>query len=424
MINKLIRTNLLILIITLVSQYTFSQISIVESTYTSWEGITYDTYLIESNYTVIHIDKNEIEDEQLLDLETMEKIINRVDGIYGFYTDNLGYEPAGGNSAYSNKCDVFFGPPSCGSGCGMIGSKGVEVGLTFQNIFYSLKYNLNVNRDVIIGYEMGRNFFTFGSKVLFPYTPGTDEKNGGFAEAFANMMYLYAFDQIMDNPEQRHLNETLMNFKWHLKSYRGYINDTTANPYNSWAKWEKEGVLDPNRGTGGHLNPAYHSSGILMGIFDTFGKENLFPSFFNELRNRPDVVTIEDALSNIAYSTAKSLNKNLVPFFKNVLRFNLNPDVEVEINTFPSVESKLIRDEQLLWFLSPFEKINLNLRSTNYLVDGMTYKLIIDGNEYSSTIDGNNVLEYNILKGVNEKNVTCQLLNNGQVVDSFDVLLK
>lgn len=408
-------------------QNSYSQITVVNSTYTSWAGITYETYLIESNYTVIHIDKNELEPGQIDDIETMTKVVDRVERIYKFYVDNLGFEPPGGNPLYSYKADVFFGPPSCGAACGIVGAKGIEAGIGLQNIFYNLKYNLNVNTDVVIGWEFGRNFFTFGSKILFPYTPGTDEKHGGFPEAFASIMYLYAFDEIMDNEEQRTLNETLMNIKWNLQIFHGYINDTTANPYNSWATWEKHGTQDPNRGKDGlndHIAPSYHSAGMITGIFETFGRNNLFPNFFHELFQRPDAITIEDALSNIAYSASKSLNKNLVPFFKNVLRFNLNPDIEQEINTFPAVESKLIRDEKILWFLSPFEKINLNIRSTNYLTDGVTYKLIIDGEEYSSSLHGNNTFDYNVLKGKNEKTVICQLLDNGQIIDSFEVLLK
>ena len=424
--NRLGKLALGVIFLFFFIQNSFSQITIVNSTYTSWAGITYETYLIESNYTVIHIDKNELEPGQIDDIETMTKVVDRVERIYKFYADNLGFEPPGGNPNYSFKADVFFGPPSCGSGCGIVGAKGIEVS-GFKNIFYNLKYNLNVNRDVILGWEFGRNFFTFGSKILFPYTSGTDEKHGGFPEAFASIMYLYAFDELMDNPEQRELNETLMNIKWNLQIFHGYINDTTANPYNSWAKWEKHGTQDPNRGTDGFnddLAPSYHSAGMITGMFETFGREKLFPNFFLELFKRPDAVTIEDALSNIAYSASKSLNKNLVPFFKNVLRFNLNPNIEQEINTFPAVESKLVRDEQILWFLSPFEKINLNIRSTNYLIDGMTYKLIIDGEEYSSSLHGNNTFDYNVLKGKNEKTIICQLLDNDQIIDSFEVLLK
>ena len=52
----------------------------------------------------------------------------------------------------------FFGNPSCGAGCGLVGSKGIEVS-GFQNIFFNLKYDLNVNRDVIIAYEFGKEFF-------------------------------------------------------------------------------------------------------------------------------------------------------------------------------------------------------------------------------------------------------------------------
>lgn len=419
-----LRFYLLVTLMSLLGLETFSQIKLLEETYQTFDGRKVNVWLIEGEKVVLNIDKKEITSEQLADLSTLSKLLERTDKLYNFYLKNMGFEPPGGNVKYSNKCNVFLGNPSCGSGCGRVGAKGIEVS-GFNNIFFNLKYNLNVNRDVIIGYEFGRNFFTFSDKILFPFSPNTDEKNGGFAEAFADLMYLYAFDEVMTDPSQRELNETLLNIPWALKGFRGYINDTTATPYNCFAKWEKLGVIDPNRNSATwHGYAAYPSQTALVGIFETFDKNLLFPQFFQILRKRPSVRTIEDALSNIAYSTSLAMNQNLAPFFKNVLKFKINADIDTLINKLPNRESFLVKDESLLWFLSPFETINLNLRSTNYLSDNATYRILIDGEIISENKNGNNVLKYELLNGENQKEIVCQLFINGIKKDEFRTVIK
>ena len=69
----------------------------------------------------------------------------------------------------------------------------------------------------------------------------------GFAEGFASLMVLYGFNEIMTDPAQRHLNETLINLSRSLDTHYAYRNDLTATPWNSWARWEKSGLLDPSR---------------------------------------------------------------------------------------------------------------------------------------------------------------------------------
>lgn len=301
----------------------------------------------------------------------------------------------------------------------MIGSKGIEVS-GFENIFYNLKYDLNVNRDVIIGYEFGRNFFDFSDKILFPFKPNSNERNGGFAEAFADIMYLYAYDEIITNPNERELNETILNLNSNKSWYMGYINDSTANPYNSFAKWEYDGIIDPNRGQAGHENPAYPGKTALFATIDIFGKSKMFPDFFNLIRNQPKVNSIEDALSNIAFAASKALNANLNAFFQNVLKFNLNTNTINEIEKFPSLESKLIKDLDLLYFYSPKSVINLNLRSTNYLADNYKYLVMNGKDTLSFSKNGNNSIPYNILKNNHEILLKCYLINEKNVrIDSF-----
>lgn len=410
--------------------FSFAQINndnyeIINSIYTDFNGVSHDVYLIETNFCVVQIEISEITDEQLQDTETIIKILNRVDALYNYYKTNLPNEPEGGNENYSFKANVFFGPPSCGSGCGLIGSKGIEVS-GFENIFFNLKYDLNVNRDVIIAYEFGRNFSNNGiDKISFPVEPNTDEKNGGFYEGFAGIMTTNAFNEIMTEPSERHLNETLMNLTWDLEKFRGYINDLDATPYNTIRLWEKLGVQDPNRGHDGWNieDPSYTGGSILRGTLETFDI-NIF-DFVQNLQDLENPMTVEDALSNFSLAASRSVNADLSYFFENVMKFTLNEDAVNEISSLSTLNDMLIIDQPILWFVSPFDQIPLNIRSINYLKDENTsYRLLVDGEVYSESQNGNNLLEYSILHNEPSKTLEVQLLNDGNLIDSYSVEIK
>lgn len=420
------KRSIFLLFFHILSINSFSQFKIINSTYNTFDGRIIPVYLIEGKYSVINIDKNKINSNQLNDTVTLNKIVNRVDGLYNFYKINLGFEPNGGNVNYGNKVDVFFGDPSCGSGCGRIGAKGIECS-GFENIFFNIKYNTNVNRDVIIGYEFGRNFFNFSNKILFPFKPNTDERNGGFAEGFASFFYTHAFDEVITNEDERLFNETLLNIEWGKETFLGYINDTLANPYNVWAKNELKGIRDNNRGNdaGNNDMTSWSSIAVLEGLNQVFGFKNIFPSFFKELIKLPDVLTIEDALSNIALASSRSINLNLNPFFKNVMKFKINKNIEDEINKLPKCPDKLIKYEDTLYFITPFENIRINLRSLNHQSEDLNYRIYLNNILYSDSKNGNNEIPYSILLNKNEVTITCKLENNNSaVLDSFSIKLK
>ena len=399
-----------------------SSFEIVDANYTSFAGETYDAYLIETEYCVVYIEKSEINADQLSDSETLIKIFNRVDDLYNFYKSNLPKEPLGGNPNYSFKTDIFFGPPSCGSGCGLVGSKGIEVS-GFQNIFFNLKYDLNVNRDVIVGYELGRNFSNNDiHKISLPYTPFTDEKNGGFYEGFAAVMYTDAYDEILTSKSQRELNETILYGKFFRKNFNAYINDLDANPYNSLALWEKMGPQDPSRGSGAGNSPSYNGGSILKGIINEFNIT--MGDFLIGLEDLNTPKTIKEALSNIALATAYSTGNNTIPFFKNVLKFDLTEHAISELNSLPKANNKLIADENILWFISPIDSIPLNIRSLNYLDDNAIYKIKTNDKLYSESINGNNLIPYNILKNKDSLVLKISMEIDNQVVDEYSVKLK
>ncbi|MHA8061244.1 gliding motility-associated C-terminal domain-containing protein [Aquirufa beregesia] len=403
-----------------------NQYGLTDDVYFSFDRRQIPVWSIQGRNAVIRIDKSIINNDQLADVSTLAKLVERTDALYDFYKNSLGYEPPGGNPNFGYKTSVFFGIPSCGSGCGLVGAKGIEVS-GFDNIYFNLKNNTNVNRDVILAYEFGRNFFDFSSKVLFPYNPNSQEKNGGMAEAFASLFTAYAFNDLLTDPQQRKFNETLLNISWFRENFIGYINDLDANPYNVWAKWDRIGYNDYNRGTGTNTDdePAWKPVGLLEGIISTFGKSTIFPKFFQELRKMPKVNTIEDALSNIAQAAANCTQTNLVPFFKHVVKFNLNLATEAAISALSPHPDKLIQYENLLWYISPFHTVRINIRSINYL-NNQNWYVIKKGNKIiSSSQHGNNEIPYSILGNQHEVDLTIEMQDaNHQVLDAYTIKLK
>jgi len=98
---KGIRLTLLLIMSNII--FANAQIQIIESDYTTFDSKVIPVYLIEGQYCVINIDTNIISNNQLEDITTIEKLVKRCDDLYEFYASNLGYEPFGGNSQYSNK---------------------------------------------------------------------------------------------------------------------------------------------------------------------------------------------------------------------------------------------------------------------------------------------------------------------------------
>jgi len=417
---------LLFLVVALFFFQGYGQFQIKEGTYSSFDGQKVPVYMIAGNNTVLKIDTTFITKDQLKDTLTLSTIIERIDSYYTSYKDFCGKEPSGGDSEYGYKSSVAFASPSCGAACGLIGSKGIEVSPNmFLQVFNETKLKINTNRIGIVGYEFGRNFFTIGGKLLFPYTPGTDERNGGFAEGFATVAGLVADLKYLTKQDSslQKFQETIYFYNQLKRFFIAYLNDLKADPYNSLAKENQNN--DINRNTWGYKDPAYYAASILVGVNETFKQENLFSQFFKFLEERKNANTIEDVLSNIAYCFSKSTNSNLLPYFQNVLKFKIDQATANNIQILPPAQDKLIYDQSKLWFTTPFDTIPLNIRSVNYLNQMNYYQLFADDSLISETTNGNNLICYSLLKKKDSAILTVKLLDSiKKEIDSYKITLK
>ena len=406
----------------LIGQVNNANYSVSLDEYTKFNNTTDSVFLIETQYCVVQISFDEITANQISDSINMIKILNRVDNYYEKYKNILGYEPLGGNANYNMKANVYFGKfPSCGSGCGLLGSKGIEIS-GFEKIWFNLKHDLNVSRDIIIGYEFGRNFYPSDfDKISLPVVTGTNQKNGGFAEGFANLMYTQILDSILTYSFQRDLNETFVYKRTFSEVFHAYVNDLDATPYNSLAYWNIIGVQDPSRGHGFN-GPSYNGTAILEGVLNTF--EITLSDFITSLGNVSTPSSVDEALSNIALATCYASGFNVSPFFENVLKFNLTTSAKTILATYPSPASELISDESELYFISPSDSIPLNVRSNTYLEDSATFTIIIDNDTLSHNLLGNYSIPYSVLRNRDSATIMVFLSKNNLNQDTAYYTIK
>jgi hypothetical protein len=399
-----------------------------EGKYKAFNGTEHEVYILEGKFAVSLLTKGLLVNSQLSDTATLFKMRDEIDGYYQGYKELFGIEPVGGNPNYQNKTNVFFGPPSCGAACGLLGTKGVEIGGNFLvNIYNEIKFQTNVHPMVIVGYEFGRNFFTQGNKLLFPSDPKKNETNGGFAEAFANLGYLESYLKNVYptfSEKRKQFQETNMYHNNLIKLFHAYINDTSKNPFNSLQLGTI--VQDYNRNPW-HLNiPSFMASGILVGTYNLFNKPDL-KNFLSTASLRENATSSEYAMGTIALGLSKAINLDLNNYFMNVLKFKYDDKAKAEISILPKIQQdKLIRDLNELYFITPFDSLRLNIRSINYSLANIGTKYVIKKNEeiVSSSIHGNNILNYGIFGNQDQVTLKVLLIQNDKEIDSYEIILK
>jgi hypothetical protein len=126
-----------------------------------------------------------------LDVETMSSLVSFLDAGWALYRDFTGRSPGIGQRINGKPviAAVPPGAPSCGIGCGIVGSEGIETSGFYSNHYDRL---LADPADVahLYFYEMGRNYYTFGNK------------HENFATGFAVFMRYVCVDKLgVNDPE-------------------------------------------------------------------------------------------------------------------------------------------------------------------------------------------------------------------------------
>jgi hypothetical protein len=92
----------------------------------------------------------------------VEELVDRLDMLYALYAELLQGEPGG-----SGLLNIAFIPQTCGTGCGLIGGRGIEV-QSASHVMEDIIRELDAGRlDSILLHEMAHNFDTFSTYLHY-----------------------------------------------------------------------------------------------------------------------------------------------------------------------------------------------------------------------------------------------------------------
>jgi hypothetical protein len=313
--------------------------------YTAFNGTKYSMNVVEKKNIVLLYPSEKVI-ESMVALDSVASIVDRM---YEYYKKTMGFEPSGGLSLYLNKCPVAFVNETCGAACGLIGSKGIEVGLLYlDEITNEFIEKSSYSRIGIVSYEFGRNFFSYkiSSKLSFSNNQNT------FANGFATFMGIRAaFSSGAIPKSRRFLNETQY---WNKELYSQFVSflvrpNISASDLYINNKIIADGYRIPRGSTG-----IFKDAGLFVFLDSVFRDNGIFPAFWENLQKQPNGTTNQQVFDNIAIATSLATNFDLSDFFSTLLKFPISANAINQISNLPKPQSKI-----LLHDITNFNIVNL-----------------------------------------------------------------
>ncbi len=234
-----------------------------------------------------------------LEPSAMKKWVDAADTIYEFYLKCTGGRtPWIDSSCYINDricLAATHGLPAAAEA--WVGGTGIWMNsINFEGVYNSYK---NGYQDGLTPYEMGRNFWMFGSKITY----GTDEPEcTGYSNFMARMATVEILDQTFSNPET--------DPTWNIdKLFDIYM----SNPNNTY-----ENTIAVERGID---NPYGQGATDLFACFlfelqERYGGLDWVVKFWNYVSQRPDAASEQTAVDNLIVAASQAAGKSLCDLFE------------------------------------------------------------------------------------------------------------
>jgi hypothetical protein len=192
---------------------------------------------------------------------------------------------------------------TCGAGCGIVGSNGIE----YLNYFFDYDYDL-LKRDGTLNhipfYEMGRNFWTYSNKLTYG-SFGLVSNVTGFAVymRFKSMEYAKLVPGKFDGID-------FDIFKSNVKNMAGIYLSNNALTF--------EGTFGVDKGfavNNQNLSAADLLASFCFKIETDYSKPDFSSLIWKEVAKRPNASNRQDVIDNFVLATCATLNKNITSKF-------------------------------------------------------------------------------------------------------------
>jgi|GEM_PF-3660285 len=280
---------------------------VVPYLYTSFDGLSLQLYPYTGNHIALLVPSDGY------DPNVLSNIVTSFDNAYDYYKAVTGQEPIQ-LYHYNGLNSIAVVPSTCGgqgSGCGYQGYTGIELKDTSWNILYSGVSNQN-EYDQVVFYELGRNFRFFDPKLTYK----NPDDGGGINTGYAVFMRFMSMDGANVNPGPF----GSIDFAVFETEVRNLLSAYLADTSLTWNNTLRVGQA-PNNSLGLGASDLFAS--FLFELHNRYG-DPFVNQIWQEVENRPDAPTTQDAIDNFIISASITANENLADLFANEWRWPLS----------------------------------------------------------------------------------------------------
>lgn len=251
---------------------------------------------------------------------TMTAIVGRLDAAWDRYAALTGRQPDHGFT-FDGRATIAVVEATCGAGCGLLGSTGIELSTDTWHRMYGGVQSAN-QYDQAVFYEMGRNFWFLTGRL-------TAADNGAYGSAVTTGYAVLNRFVSMDaaGVSGAPFNDWLP-FPQFRSQIAGLVDSYVANPTNTWSTTLAVEAGVPGSGWG--ATDLFAS--FMMRLAQQFGS-GFYDRMWIEAAKRPVATNTAGAVDNLVLAASAATGKNLTALFGTTWRFPVSNAAKAEAQT-------------------------------------------------------------------------------------------
>ena len=281
-----------------------SAISQTPVSYTSFEGDTLTRYVYLGENVALLVDSPSY------DADVMQQIVSTFDTADAHYKQVTGREPSL-HFQHQGKATIAQVPSTCGAGCGFLGATGIEIRDHWWNLLYDGVKERD-EFDQVVFYELGRNFWFYGSKIEL-VEPDARPITTGFAVAMR-----------FESMDAAGINGGPFNgldFEIFRSQVRSLVDLYTSDESLNFNNTIRIGQSPVGWGATDLFASFY------LRLADEFG-DTFRNEFWQRVGERPKRLTTEDAVDNVVIAASLAARRNLGPRFSDEWRWPVSQNAQ------------------------------------------------------------------------------------------------